>query len=718
MPEKRQGPRNRICTESMIKYFLFITGWLMCCSELYGQEDMGCNGSSIKKASKYYKKASSTKTSPEKHHYYKLAVKEDPEFADAFYKLAKMAMGRENYHSAKKYFLNILEVCPAYDVYVHYYLGQIYHSSEEYSQAVKHLKVFMKDPDKIKADRHYNTAESILEKASFYGGIYDNPVPFEPSNVKGICTSKDEYLPFITADNTIAYFTRRFQKKGMGELVPKQVEEFTFSKKSDGYFSRGEAMKAPFNMGSNEGGACLTIDNLYMYFTICKPLSNGYNNCDIYSAELVLLDDAAMMDMYFMTKELGVTEAELKYEIDQMKRRGEGYMWTNIQPISDQVNGLDTWESQPTVSSDNKTLYFTSNRKGGLGGLDIYKTVRDTSGEWSAPINLGEVINTAGNEKSPFIHPDKQTLYFSSDGHRGLGGFDIFISRLQKKRDKEKEQVEKTWLKPVNIGYPINGEDDDLGFFVSTDGKTGYFSSTNTSDRYRSMGGWDLYHFPLYEGARPEKVLFLKGDLKGDDGKPIENATMELTNVRTKEVTEVNVDAKMGQYAAVITLEEEDDYIMNVTKENYAFTSKYISTSEAVEQVEEGEQALDFDLEIKQVEIDEPYMIENIQFASNSSSVLTVESMLILDGFAKYLMANNEMEVAIYGHTDAVGSENDNLSLSEGRAKSVKDYLVLSGIGSSRLSFKGFGESRPIASNDNEEGMAKNRRTEFVITRF
>jgi len=232
------------------------------------------------------------------------------------------------------------------------------------------------------------------------------------------------------------------------------------------------------------------------------------------------------------------------------------------------------------------------------------------------------------------------------------------------------------------------------------------------------MGGWDLYHFPLYEGARPEKVLFLKGDLKGDDGKPIENATMELTNVRTKEVTEVNVDAKMGQYAAVITLEEEDDYIMNVTKENYAFTSKYISTSEAVEQVEEGEQALDFDLEIKQVEIDEPYMIENIQFASNSSSVLTVESMLILDGFAKYLMANNEMEVAIYGHTDAVGSENDNLSLSEGRAKSVKDYLVLSGIGSSRLSFKGFGESRPIASNDNEEGMAKNRRTEFVITRF
>ncbi|MEC8832081.1 MAG: OmpA family protein, partial [Bacteroidota bacterium] len=353
-----------------------------------------------------------------------------------------------------------------------------------------------------------------------------------------------------------------------------------------------------------------------------------------------------------------------------------------------------------TVTSDNKTIYFTSNRKGGTGGLDIYKTEKDTAGKWGPPVNLGEVINTTGNEKSPFIHPDKQTLYFSSDGHRGLGGYDIFISRMKKNKDKGSREKGIKWVKPVNIGYPINGEDDDLGFFVSTDGKTGYFSSTNTSEKYRSFGGWDLYHFSLYEGARPEKVLFLKGDLKGEDGKPIENAKMELTNVRTKEVTEVEVDAKMGKYATVITLEEEDDYIMNVTKENYAFTSKYISSKEAVEKVEEGKQTLDFDLEIKEVVVDEPYMIDNIQFASNSSSVLTVESMLILDGFTKYLITNNEMEVAIYGHTDAVGSDNDNLSLSENRARSVKDYLVLSGISTSRLAFKGFGESRPVATND------------------
>ena len=689
---------------------------------LFAQEASGeCGASSIKKAEKLYKKAISisSKNPGESNHLLQEAIRVDPEFANAYYKLAKMAMGRESYIGAKKHLLRVLEICPNYDVYAHFYLGRIFYGSDEYSSAVKHMTEFMKDPDKIKADRHYNTAEKILDEASFYGNLYDNPVPFEVENVKGICTVKDEYLPFITADNELAYFTRRFQKKKLGDLFPTKVEQFTLSKKSNNQFNRGEPMKAPFNRGNNEGGACLTIDNLHMYFTICKPLSNGYNNCDIYTADYVTIDESSLMDIGFMVTEMGMTEAEVKYEIEQMKKRGDAYMWTNIRALSDKVNGIDTWESQPTVSSDGNTLYFTSNRKGGLGGLDIYQTKKDTSGIWGEPSNVGDIINTTGNEKSPFLHPDKQTLYFSSDGHRGLGGFDIFYSRMDKVKSKENEKPLKVWEKPKNIGYPINGEDDDLGFFVSTDGKTGYFSSTNTSERYRSFGGWDLYFFPLYVEARPEKVLFISGESKGEDGKPLTNVDMEITNSRTKEVTKVNVDPKMGKYAAVITLEDEDDeFIVNVSKENHAFSSKVISSKMLNKSVEDGKQAVNMDVELEKLKADHPYQINNIQFATNSSSVLTMESMLVLDGFVKYLKKFNEMEVAIFGHTDAVGSNEDNLSLSEGRAKSVKNYLVLSGIYDSRLSYKGFGETKPIANNDTDDGKAKNRRTEFAITSF
>ncbi|PCH94944.1 MAG: hypothetical protein COB85_05075 [Bacteroidetes bacterium] len=685
------------------------------------EEEEICDPPDNSKAIKLFEKALKIirKEPDEAYGFIKEALVLDPEYLDANYKMARLAMGRENYLAAKKYLLKVLDVCPEYNIYVHFYLGRIYYGSEEYSKAVKELKEFIKHPDDIKADRHYDAAEKIIKEATFYAKLYEHPVPFNPINVPGICTQKDEYLPFISADNTIAYFTRKFQRKSRDDMFAKTVEVFTFSKMGEKIFDEGKDMPAPFNRGSNEGGASLTINNMHMYFTICKSLMNGYNNCDIFTADYVYIDESSLLDMAFMKGALNMTDAELKFELAEIRKSGSAYMWTNVRSIGEVVNSMNSWESQPSISSDGQTLYFTSNRKGGIGGLDIYKSEKDTSGHWGKPINLGWNINTTGNEKSPFIHPDKKTLYFSSDGRKGVGGYDIYYSKYrQEKKDSTGKRVFK-WQKPENIGFPINSEDDDLGFFTSTDGQTGYFSSNNSSKMFRSKGGWDLYTFPLYERARPEKVLFLKGSLKDENGEKIVGAKMDVVNVQTKEITQVEVDSVSGVYAAVVTIEDDqDEFIMTVTKENFAFNSQFIKAEDVNKNVTGQKPAKLMDVELIEVSLGEPYKLERITFATNSSSVLTMESMMVLDGFAKYLQDYPDMRVAIHGHTDDVGSDKDNLKLSQGRAKSVRSYLMLSKVDPARLTYKGFGESRPLVPNTGENGRAQNRRTEFVILSF
>ena len=699
----------------MSRYCFLLLLFSLFASSLVAQdfeEEEECEKVKNSKADKLYKKSGvvAKKDKALQVHLLKQAILEEEDYIDAYWKLARIAMARESYKSAQKNLEQVLAICPTYNIYSHYYLGRIYYGSEEYSKAVHHMTQFMKHPDDIKTDRHYNIAEQIKNDATFYGALYENPVPFEPINVEGISTVKDEYLPYITADQETAYFTRKLQQKSMGDLFPKMVERFSISKRQNGSFERGKPLPPPFNKGSNEGGACLTIDNLHMYFTICKRLSNGYNNCDIYTADYTKLDDNYMMDVSWMTDELDMTEAEVRFELKKLKESGAEHMWTNIRSIGDQVNTIKSWESQPTISSDEKTLYFASIREGGPGGIDIYKTVRDSTGEWGKTVALGKNINTAGNEKSPFLHPDRETLYFSSDGHRGLGGYDIFYTQLEMSDGGPK------WGAPKNIGYPINSEQDDLGFFVSTDGETGYFSSTNESEKYKSYGGWDLYEFPLYEGARPSEVLYLKGEIKNEEGNAIVDGKMEITNVRTKELTEVNVDSASGVFAAILTLEKgmKDGFVVNVTSENYAFASQIVQAGEG----EKKAVVTKIDLELEYVTVGQPYMLNNINFATNSSSVLTVTSMIILDGFVDYLKEIPDMRVAIHGHTDDVGSHEDNMKLSEDRAKAVNDYMILSGLDDNRLTYRGFGETQAIGSNKTEEGRARNRRTEFVIESF
>ena len=592
-------------------------------------------------------------------------LNKEPEFTDAYYVLGLSYFKRSNsnFKEAEKNFLKVIGLCPSYNVYTYYYLAEICYGAEKYDSAMRYCEVFLKDVDKIKSDKDYSRAVDLLKYSKFYLQMIKNPVPFNPSVVEGISTRENEYLPIITADNQMAFFTRESKQEGEKNTLiqsEKYKEKFMFSQlQPDGKFSKGEEMQDPFNLNDNEGGATLTVDNKTLYYTVCKyTLNHTYYNCDIYYSEYV---------------------------------DGE---WTPIKSVSDKINLPTTWESQPSISADGKTLYFVSDRAGGYGGYDIYRSVKNDNGDWGTPINLGPNINSTGNEKSPFIHPDGKTLYFSSDGWMGMGGYDIFYSRLQ---------PDGTWSAPVNIGYPINSSDDEVGFFVSTDGQKGYFAS----NKLKGVGGWDLYSFDLYDKAKPEKVLFVSGTVKSESESEMSHTRIELKNMETKKISEIPLDSITGKYTAVAPF--NNNYIMTVKKEGYVYETRYISKADSIYKA-----PAHLDLEIQQIQLNKSYRINDIYFAFNSFE-LSNESKAVLDLLIEFLSENPAIYIEVQGHTDNIGNDAKNLELSSNRAKSVYNYMVSNKIDSKRLTYKGYGKMVPVASNDTEEGRAKNRRTVFVI---
>ena len=325
--------------------------------------------------------------------------------------------------------------------------------------------------------------------------------------------------------------------------------------------------------------------------------------------------------------------------------------------------------------------------------MDLYEIskVNDT---WTSAKNLGSTINSNENEKSPYLHTDGKTLFFASTNFPTLGGFDIFYSR--------KDSLE-NWQKPINIGYPINTVADEISLFVSTDGNQAYFASNNLN----GIGGWDIYSFGLYEGAKPERVLFLKGDLLDENKQIIEDVELEIKNLTTQEITTIKVDA--GTYVSSLTLAKDDDVLITIKKEGFAFNSTYISTEDTSFN---SPAALNF--EMQSLEQGKSFSIENIYFDNNSYELKRATNEILIE-FAKYLEVNNTLIIEINGFTDNVGNQGDNQLLSENRAKAVRDLILLQGISEKRVFYNGFGESSPITSNDTEKGRGQNRRTEFKI---
>ena len=636
-----------------MKYFLPL---LFLSLSVFAQND--CVQEVDSKAKRLFKKAQETAAN---WHYGKAyanlnkALELQSDYGNAYFLYGQLKMEQKDFKLAQQYFKKGVAICPMYSPEVYWLIASMAYEGKSYTEAAKYYDSylrFLSVPEEKKV-----LAQERWETALFLDKMYAMPVPYDPQPVPGVSTPDDEYLPILSPDNDIAFFTRRRVKQEVGMLRAESVEEFVVASVNKEVFNLGEIMPYPFNLHDNEGGASLTIDNNHLYITICEP-EKGYNNCDIYHTTRV--------DSF----------------------------WTPLKRLLYPINKSDTWESQPTISSDGNTLLFTSIRPGGKGGADLYSVTKQANGSWGDLQSLS--VNTEGNEKSPFLHPDNQTLYFSSDGHRGLGGMDIFYV---------KKDTAGNWGEPQNIGYPINSDADDLGFFVSTNGNTAYFAS----NKLEGVGGWDLYYFPLYKEARPERVLFLKGDVLDEFGDPLLASSIEIKSMKTNKVHSIEVDAETGRYVAAITLGKDEDVMVTVKDDFYAFNSQYVS---AVDDDFERPKQLNFNM--KEMYEGESFRINNIYFETDSFA-LNQQAMNVLNAFSDFLKNRISVNIAIHGHTDSAGDDYANLALSAKRAQSVHDYLLLQGVSSSRLSYEGFGEEKSLESNETAEGRSKNRRTEFFI---
>lgn len=566
-----------------------------------------------------------------------------------------------NFTLAEQYLKKVIDACPDEIPEAYFHLGKLAYTTNQKCDAINYFKKFLTYQGDF--DTLFTEAKMLMKWSEEICELINNPVPFNPKIVKGISSQLDDYLVSLSPDNEIAYYTRKtkdYQISGY-KSEPAFQEKFYYSYRiADNVFDNGKEMPYPFNRNENEGGATITGNNKELIYTVCKMVTSPrqYYNCDLYSSKNI-----------------------------------KGY-WTDIVPL-ERVNRPDTWESMPSVTADGKELYFVSNRPGGVGGYDIYKSFKDENGEWSEPINVGEPINTPGDEKSPFIHTDTRTLYFSSNGHPGMGGYDIYYVKLND--NNEKPEVK-------NIGYPINTENDEMGFIVSIDGKYGYFSSNNIKNE--SIGGMDFYYFSLYNEAKPEEVILVKGNLKSDDTtKPIK-ATVQIKSMESKHITFIPVDED-GDYVA--SLLKNEDYLLTIKGEDIVYQSTYVAAKDSI-----TAPVIKLEMEVQPIEVGKHYRLHNIYFAFNSADILA-NSHKVLDEFIVFLNDHPTLQIGIEGHTDNVGSDEFNLILSENRAKAVYNYLVNNGIDANRLQYKGFGESSPIATNETEEGRAMNRRTEFVI---
>ena len=574
-----------------------------------------------------------------------------------FYALkAEILWIKEAYFESENEALKAIDICADNFPKAYYFLGEIAYNRKDYVNADIYLK---KCIELEIGDPYYSDAILLYSKAIVLAEIINNPVKFNPNIVTGISTEFDEYLPIISPDQELSFFTRRLEKKSKQSITSIMVEEFTWSKKENKTFEVGSALDYPFNMESNEGGASITIDNKILYYTKCSLTQGGYKNCDIY---YVFNQDGS---------------------------------WSETQNFSKNISKIDSWESQPTVSSDGRTIIFASDREGGYGKIDLYETTFK-NGQWSNPENLGDKINSNENEKSPYLHTDGKTLFFASQNFPTLGGYDIFYSRKDSSGN---------WQQPKNIGYPINSVADEISLFVSTDGNIAYFASNHLD----GVGGWDIYSFSLHDGAKPERVLFLKGELVDENGLVLEDVELEIKNLKTNKVTTVKVDART--YVSSLTLEDDADVLITVKKEGFSFSSTFIASDDT-----SFVTPTELNIELQSLEKGKSFNISNIFFSTNSYEINDLAKEILIE-FSSYLKLNNSLVIEVNGFTDDIGDFNDNLILSENRASAVRDLILTNGISADRIKFNGFGELHPIEPNKDEKSRGANRRTEFKIIR-
>lgn len=579
------------------------------------------------------------------------------------------------------------DACPAFNEELPYTLGSIAFARGEFEDALHWFDRFTRweyftgRPLSPRSNRRLEEVRSRMPEIQFlveYNAHADSPAP---RVLESVATKDQEYLPALSPDGTLLFFTRAGERKAKGDLVSKPFEHFTWSRRPGPSepFEAGESMEDPFNRSTGYGGASISVDNRLLLLAIKTPTPGNPENIDLFAARYELLDDTGDEKIY---------------------------LWSEPEPLS-ALNTPDGWESQPAISPDGQWLYFAAVRPGttedtqGNPSIDILVSRMQEDGTWSAAELLPHPVNTPYSDKAPYLHPDGHTLYFASNRNPGGGGYDIWMSR---KDSAAAPTDEDAWSRPVNLGTPLNTTGDEHGLITAADGRTAYFSS-----RRPGTQGLDIMTWTLPDPVRARASVVVRGQLEVSSdlsGKPVE---LELRYAQSRRAQAIDV-GNDGGFAAVVDLAAKEDVMLVAKADGAAFNAGLV-----VDKDEEEPALVEADLTVRSIdEVNAAFEIEDIHYASGSAEIGRA-SLLLLDLFAEYL-SDTGLSVEIGGHTDDVGSDDDNLELSEARAQAVRKYLIQQGVPDGNITARGYGETRPRADNDNESGRARNRRTEFRVT--
>lgn len=592
------------------------------------------------------------------------AANADPRFVEPRIMLAEIAEGEGKDEEAITRYREVMSIAPRFFPVAQLHLADLEFRSGQYAEAERNYRGYL---EKEQEPQRKARARLGIANCAFAAEAVQHPVPFEPRNLGPNVNSVDpEYYPCITADDGTLIFTRRVKAPEIP--IYGMQEDFYVSKRdADGAWQPSQPIPTVNTAQYNEGAGTLTPDGRFIIFTKCALDDGSYGgqlrglgSCDLFISQRV------------------------------------GERWSPAANLGTPVNSAQ-WESQPSMASDGRTIYFVRGRRAGNGitDTDIYTSRMGDDGAWSKPEKLGPNVNTPLQEESVQIHPDGRTLYFSSNGHPGFGGLDIYVSRMQE---------DGTWGKALNLGYPINTGADENSLLVSANGEVAYFAS----DRPGGMGDLDLYSFQLYPEARPLPVSYIRGKVTDKvTSKPVE-ADVELYDLSTgKLATAAYSDPKTGEF--LVCLPSGRSYALNAGAEGYLFFSENYDVAAGT-----PKEPITLNVPLSPIATGSIIALRNIFFNTASYELLPT-SNAELDKLVKLLKSNATLRIELGGHTDNVGNDAANQKLSEQRANAVRDFVITEGIDGARITAKGYGEAKPVATNDTDEGRALNRRTEVRV---
>lgn len=583
------------------------------------------------------------------------AIAKDRNFSEAYFRQGLILKAVRDYPQSTKVFLyglSITQDAKKQKAYF-YELGDNYLQEGNYAKALECLDRYLESEILNKPKME----QATLWKRNAQFGLRNQKAvsSFLPRKLSDTVNAfAMQYFPVMTADEGELIFTRR-----VGGGNDDDEDLVVCRKDSLGGWLPPQSISDNINSRLNEGTCTISADGRHLIFTSCIG-RRGYGSCDLFESRKV------------------------------------GNEWTIPVNLGPEVNS-PAWESQPSLSSDGRTLYFVSDRRGGSGHKDIYVSYKLENGRWTKAENLGPNINTPYDEISPFIHVNGRTLFIASNGKPGFGGYDIYRS----------EYENGAWTATENFGSPVNNHEDQFSLFITRDGKKGFYSHEDNFKANSSV----LYEMDVPEDMQVKyKSNYVKGIVRDAKSRLPLGARVELFNINRNElISYVQADSVSGEYLMVLT--QGADYALYVSHPGHLFKSLNFNY-----EVQENLVPVLLDVYLDPVQAGASAVLNNIFFDLNKYD-LKEKSVTELDKVVRFLSENPTIRIEISGHTDNAGTAAYNLQLSQKRAQAVGTYLVAHGIAATRLTQKGYGAEKPLAPNDTEENRQKNRRIEFRLLR-